>query len=113
MEQVSREVTGGEKVTARPPAKVEARGLTLEYDAEPYPEVTAAFDAYRRVVGVDASLADYRVRPVEDATATRARVTARVQVRERTFVGSGVGDDVIAAAVQAFESAVGQASTAA
>jgi hypothetical protein len=112
-EQVSREVAGGAKVSARPLAKVEARGLTLEYAAEPYPEVQAAFDAYRRVASVEAILGDYSVRPVEEAGRIRARVTATVGMRGNTYVGHGVDDDVVAGAVRAFAAAVDKTSTAA
>lgn len=106
--QVSQEVVGGKQVPPRPQVKVEARGLILEYDGEPYPEVSAAFEAYRRVAGVEATLADYSVRPVEEDTTTRAHVTATVQVHGHTYTGRGVDNDVVASSVRAFEAAVRQ-----
>ncbi|MEE8330961.1 MAG: alpha-isopropylmalate synthase regulatory domain-containing protein [Acidimicrobiia bacterium] len=112
-EQVSQEVTGGDKVSPRPLLKVETRGLTLEFDAEAYPEVGAAFDAYRRVTSVEATLGAYSVRPVEDEGRTRARVTATVQVHGSMYIGHGVDDDVVAGAVRAFAAAVDQNSAAA
>ena len=112
-QQVSREVTGGARVQPRPPMRVEAREITLEYDAEPYPEVQSAFAAYRRVADVEAALVGYSVRPAEEDNAVRARVTATVQVRGQTYVGHGLDDDVVTGSVRAFAAAVGQVPTAA
>ena len=111
--QVSQEVAGGKTVHPRPQVRVEARGLALEYDAEPYPEVHSAFEAYRRVAGVEATLAGYSVRSAEEDDGVRARVTATVQMHGHTFVGHGVDDDVVAGSVRAFAAAIGQVSTAA
>lgn len=112
-EQVSREVTGGQKVSPRPLVRVAARELTLEFEGDPHPEVDAAFAAYRRVAGVTATLGGYSVRPMAEDGTTRARVTATVHVQGNTYVGQGVDDDVVASAVRAFAAAIEQASTAA
>ena len=112
-QQISQEVTGGRSVSARPQARVETRGIAIEYDAEPYPEVDSAFAAYRRVAAIEAALLSYSVRPAQEADRVRARVTASVQVEGHTYFGHGVDDDVVAGSVRAFAAAVDQVSMAA
>lgn len=102
---VSHRVAGGRPVKVHPQVEVEARGLTIEFDPEPYPEVRAAFDEYCRVRGVSASLFGYSVRPVVDVDEPMARVTATLGTEQGTLVGEGVGADVLSGSVQAFTAA--------
>ena len=111
--QISQEVTGGKAVKPRPQVRVEARGITLEYDDEPYPEVQSAFAAYRRVADVEAALVSYSVRPAQEDDGVRARVTASVQAEGHTYFGHGIDADVVTGSVRAFAAALHQISTAA
>lgn len=112
-QQISQEVTGGKEVRPRPQVRVEARGITLEYDDEPYPEVHSAFAAFRRLAHVEAALVSYSVRPAQEDDGVRARVTANVAVKGHTYFGHGVDNDVVAGSVRAFAAAVDQVATAA
>lgn len=109
-QQVSERVASGRTVRARPPMRVPARELTIEFDAEPYPEVQAAFEEFCRMTGSGGALVGYRVRPVEDDVEPRARVSATVMVDAGVFVGQGVATDVVTGSVQAFADAVSRAS---
>lgn len=104
-------VAHGSTVRPRRPVRAEtARALTIEFDAEPYPEVDAAFAEFCKITGTRARLAAYRVRPMEDETDARARVTVTLEVDRATSVGEAVADDVVAGSVRAFAAAASRAA---
>ena len=107
--QVSHHVADGRAVAPHTPERVPARELTVEFDPEPYPEVSAAFDEFCRITETEGRLIGYRVRPVVGEDDIQARVTATVMVGNASFVGHGVADDVVTGSVEAFACAVAQA----
>lgn len=111
-QRVSDEVSGGQAVEPHPWSKVAARELTVEFDAQGYQEVDQAFNAFRRMTGVEAGLDGYTVRTVDEDGSTKARVSATVRVGGNAYVGHGVADDVVTGSVWAFASAIGHASAA-
>ena len=105
IEQVSEVVTDGSPVAARPSVRADTGGLTIEFE-DPYPEVPRAFDAYRRVAERGGELVWYRVKAVEGGA--RARVSVRVEGIDGAGRGDAVADDVVTAAVVAFDAAFAQ-----
>jgi len=94
-------VRSGGKVEARPPARVVARELALEYQDEDYPVVAACFESVKGVFGGEAALAGYEVRRVEHEGEAMAEVTTTIRVNGGSFVGRGVSDDVASGSARA------------
>ena len=106
IERVADVVTDGSPVAAQPSVRADTGGLTIEFEADPYPEVPKAFAEYVRVADRHGDLAWFRVRAVEDGA--RARVSVRVDDGDGVGRGDAVADDVVAAAVLAFDAAFAQ-----
>jgi len=87
-------------VVAREPVRVDTGGLTFEFQPEPYPVVHDAFAEYCRITGTDGTLVRYTVG--RDVNSGKALVTAAIAVGEVTHTVTGVGPDVVSAAVDAF-----------
>lgn len=71
--------------------------------------VDAAFKCLERIVGVTASLHEYKVRSVSSGKDAQGEVTLEINVGERTFHGKGVSTDVIEASVHAYLQALNKA----
>ena len=101
-QQISRNVTGGQRVAPHAIERIPARELVIEFDPEPYPEVPAAFDEFCEITGTDGRLIGFTVRPVVGHDDVTARVTATVAVGAGSFEGHGVNEDVVVGAIEAF-----------
>jgi 2-isopropylmalate synthase len=74
--------------------------------------VHSIFAALRTAFGIDARLLDYRVEPVSLGADAMAEVSVLVQVRERTFTGTGSSTDIVEASARSFTSALNKAARA-
>ncbi len=91
---------------------VERDGSKQSYSASGDGMVHSIFAALRGAFDIDARLLDYRVEPVSRGADAMAEVSVLVQVRERTFTGTGSSTDIVEASARSFTSALNKAARA-
>ncbi len=91
---------------------VERDGVKQSYSASGDGMVHSIFAALRSALEVDARLLDYRVEPVSMGADAMAEVSVLIQVRERTFTGTGSSTDIVEASARSFTSALNKAARA-
>ncbi|MGI9648640.1 MAG: 2-isopropylmalate synthase [Acidimicrobiia bacterium] len=91
---------------------VERDGVKETHAASGDGMVHSIFAALRTAFGIDARLLDYRVEPVSLGADAMAEVSVLVQVRERTFTGTGSSTDIVEASARSFTSALNKAARA-
>ena len=91
---------------------VERDGVKESHSASGDGMVHSIFAALRSALDVDARLLDYRVEPVSIGADALAEVSVLVQVRERTFTGTGSSTDIVEASARSFTSALNKAARA-
>lgn len=91
---------------------VERDGTKEEFAAAGDGMVHSIFAALREAFGLEARLIDYRVEPVSLGADALAEVNVMVQVRERTFTGTGSSTDIVEASARSFTSALNKAARA-
>lgn len=89
---------------------VERDGTKESHSASGDGMVHSIFAALRTAFGIDARLLDYRVEPVSLGADAMAEVSVLVQVRERTFTGTGSSTDIVEASARSFTSALNKAA---
>jgi len=91
---------------------VELDGAKKSFSATGDGMVHSIFAALRTAFEIDARLLDYRVEPVSRGADAMAEVSVLVQVRERTFTGTGSSTDIVEASARSFTSALNKAARA-
>ena len=91
---------------------VERDGVKQSFSASGDGMVHSIFAALRSALEVDARLLDYRVEPVSMGADAMAEVSVLIQVRERTFTGTGSSTDIVEASARSFTSALNKAARA-
>ncbi len=90
---------------------VERDGKKESHEASGDGMVDAIFSALRVAFDLPGTrLIDYRVDPVSLGADAMAEVKALVQLREKTFTGTGTSTDIVEASARAFNSALNKAA---
>jgi 2-isopropylmalate synthase len=107
---VSMKVAGGSTIDPQASVKVEARGLTLEFEGEGDGMVHATFDALKKAFGIDAKLVDYRVVPITKGADAMAEINVVVRMGGEIYAGRSVSTDVVEGSARAFVHALNKAA---
>jgi 2-isopropylmalate synthase len=107
---VSMKVAGGSAIDPQASVKVEARGLTLEFEGEGDGMVHATFDALKKAFGIDAQLVDYRVVPITKGADAMAEISVVVRMGGEIYAGRSVSTDVVEGSARAFVHALNKAA---
>jgi 2-isopropylmalate synthase len=107
---VSMRVAGGSTVSPQASVKVEARGLTLEFEGEGDGMVHATFDALKKAFGIAAQLVDYRVVPITKGADAMAEINVVVRIGGEIYSGRSVSTDVVEGSARAFVHALNRAA---
>ncbi|MDH3539194.1 MAG: 2-isopropylmalate synthase [Acidimicrobiia bacterium] len=91
---------------------VEREGVKESFTSSGDGMVHSIFAALGTAFGIEARLLDYRVEPVSLGADAMAEVRVLVQVRERTFTGTGSSTDIVEASARSFTSALNKAARA-
>ncbi len=105
-------VAGGSTVAPQAAVKVEARGLTLEFEGEGDGMVHATFDALKKAFGIDAKLVDYRVVPITSGADAMAEINVVLRMGGDVYAGRSVSTDVVEGSARAFVHALNKAARA-
>jgi len=112
MKLVSLHVAGGSHEAPIATVVLDKAGDTVTSSAEGDGMVNAAFVALQDAYGIAATLADYRVSPLESGADAMAKVNIIVQVGATTYSGQGVSTDVVEGSARAMVSALNKAASA-
>lgn len=102
----------GQDNQAEATVTVERDGTKESFSASGDGMVHSIFAALREAFSLEARLLDYRVEPVTLGADAMAEVNVLVQLRERTFTGTGSSTDIVEASARAFTSALNKAARA-
>jgi 2-isopropylmalate synthase len=91
---------------------IEREGSKETFSASGDGMVHSLFAALRKAFEVEARLLDYRVEPLSLGADAMAEVSVLVQVRERTYTGTGSSTDIVEASARSFTSALNKAARA-
>jgi 2-isopropylmalate synthase len=112
MKLISLHVAGGSHEAPVATVILDNAGDELTSSADGDGMVNAAFVALQDAYGIPATLADYRVSPLEAGADAMAKVDVIIQVGSATFSGRGVSTDVVEGSARAMVSALNKASAA-
>jgi 2-isopropylmalate synthase len=91
---------------------IEREGSKETFSASGDGMVHSLFAALRKAFEIEARLLDYRVEPLSLGADAMAEVSVLVQVRERTYTGTGSSTDIVEASARSFTSALNKAARA-
>ena len=103
--------SGGDREAPQATVVVERDGIKESHEAGGDGMVDAIFGALSVAFDLPrARLIDYRVEPVSLGADAMAEVKVLVQLREKTFTGTGTSTDIVEASARAFNSALNKAA---
>jgi len=102
----------GKDNEAEATVSIERDGAKESFTASGDGMVHSIFAALRMAFDLEARLLDYRVEPVSQGADALAEVSVLVQLKERTFTGTGSSTDIVEASARSFTSALNKAARA-